>query len=80
MKFAEWIDTYINEKGIDTEYNLHVEGPSGLNVMPVGIVIDAMKQAPTSEQRQIKRTLVAIDFANGDALHYVRHLAQAIAQ
>lgn len=80
MTFATWLDTFIEEKGIDTEDLLEVDGPSGMtNVIPVAVLLDAMKTAPTHEQTAIKDMIVRIDFANGDVLHYFKHLAQAIA-
>ena len=83
MTFAKWIDTLVDEKGIDREERIEVEGPSGLNSIPVACLLDAMKQAPKSEQAGIKRMIVRIDFvAPGPKpiLDYFRHLAQAIAQ
>ena len=77
--FSAWIDTFISEKGIDTENTLGLEGPSGTNIMPAGIVIEAMKRAPRHERDRMKKTLILIDFKNGDPLHFIRHLAQAIA-
>lgn len=79
MTFANWLDTFITEKRIDTEQTITVQGRSGTNVIPVGCVLDAMKQASRKEQAGIKTTLVKIDFMNGDVLHFIRHLAQALA-
>lgn len=80
MKFNNWLDTFVEEKGLDVEHNLEVEGPSGLNIVPLGVLLDAIKAAPSHEQQGIKNMLVQIDFKNGDPLHYFAHLAQAIAQ
>jgi hypothetical protein len=79
MKFANWLDTLIEEKGIDLEQGFTVEGPSGPNYMMYENVVDAIKGASANEQAGIKNMLVRIDFANGDIRHYFRHLAQAIA-
>lgn len=77
--FDRWIDTFIEEKGIDTEYLLTVEGLLGKNYIPVGCVIEAMKEAPKNEQQAIKNMIVKIDFVNGDVIDFFRHLAEAIA-
>lgn len=61
------------------EQILEVEGVSGTNWIPVGVLVDAMKATTTTEQAAIKRMIVRIDFVNGDVLHYFRHLAKAIA-
>ena len=79
MKFANWLDTLIEEKGIDLEQGFTVEGPSGENHMTYENVVFAIKGASANEQAGIKNMLVRIDFANGDIRHYFRHLAQAIA-
>lgn len=77
--FDRWIDTFIEEKGIDTEYLLTVDGLLGKNYIPVGCLIDAMKSAPKHEQQTIKNMIIKIDFANGNVIRYFEHLSQAIA-
>lgn len=79
MNFTTWLNTFIDEKGIDREEVIEATGVSGKNFIPVGCLLEAMEQAPTCEQQAIKNTIVRIDFANGDVMHYFRHLAQAIA-
>ncbi len=78
--FCTWLNTLITEKGIDLERNIEVEGPSGLNIMPLSMVIDAIKFTTAAEQAKIKTTLVQIDFANGDICHFFQHLAGALAR
>ncbi len=79
MQFAQWLDTFVEEKGIDTEMLLEVEGKSGTNIIPVEVLLDTMKYTTTSEQAEIKKMIVRIDFVNGNVLDYFRHLARAIA-
>lgn len=78
-EFGLWLETFLSEKGIDLDEAIEVEGPSGLNLLDVGILVEAMKSAPAHEQRGIRAMLVRIDFAFGDVRHYLRHLAQAVA-
>ena len=80
MNFSKWIDTLLDEKGIDSEERIEVEGPSGTNSIPVGMLVDMMKSAPKHERDAIKTMIVRIDFVNGNILDYFRHLAQAVAQ
>ena len=80
MNFTTWLNTFISEKNIDIEQVLEVEGESGTNWIPVECVLEAIKSASKAEQQGIKNTLVAIDFKNGNVLHFIKHLAQAIAQ
>lgn len=79
--FNDWIDTLISEKGIDLDQIMTIpsDGIFGDNMIPVQVVIDAIKSTSKQEQKAIKKTLVMIDFKNGDILHYIKHLAQAIA-
>ena len=80
MNFPKWLDTFIDEKGIDTDRTFEVDGPSGVNFIPVACVIEAIKQTVGVEQNQIKSTIVKIDFMNGDVYHFFNHLAGAMAQ
>ena len=79
--FNDWIDTLLSEKGIDLDQVLTIpsDGFFGDNIMPVQVVIDAIKNTTKPEQKAIQKMLVKIDFANGDIMHYIKHLAQAIA-
>jgi hypothetical protein len=77
--FERWLDTFIEEKGIDPDDNLEVEGPSGLNIMPIGVLLDAIKAAPAHEQEEIKAMIVQLDFVNARILPYFKHLAKAVA-
>ena len=41
--FIKWLNTFNTEKGLDLDEILEVEGPSGVNIMPLEVVIDAIK-------------------------------------
>lgn len=77
--FDRWLDTFIEEKDLDVEHRFDKEGKEGLNSIPLGSVLAAIKQTDAHEQSQIKATLVKIDYANGDVLHFFDHLAGALA-
>lgn len=80
MSFASWLNTLVREKNLDTELIIEKEGPSGLNLIPLGVVLQAIKNAPAHERAGIKNMLVRIDFRNGSVLDYFKHLAGALAQ
>lgn len=81
MSFNRWIDTLVSEKNIDLEQSFEFEDSQGVNhSMPYQVVVDAMKIAGDDEQKQIKDTIVKIDFANGDILHFFRHLGKCLAE
>jgi len=78
--FNRWLDTFVAEKGLDTEHVFEVEGPEwGTNSIPLAVVLEAIENAPAHEQAAIKTTLVKIDFENADPMHYFKHLAGALA-
>lgn len=79
MTFDKWLDTFIEEKGIDPDHIFEVQGDSGFNIMPLAVVLDAMKQAPRQEQEAIKDKIVRLDFANAPILPFFEHLAGALA-
>ena len=80
MNFTNWIDTFIAEKGIDLEERFELEGPSGTNSFSYGVIVEMIKQTTGAERDGIKKTIVKIDFCNGDVRHFFRHLAQAVVR
>lgn len=76
-----WIDTFVDEKGYDPEELFEVEGPSGTtNIIPLAVVVEAIKNAPKSEQNVIRVTIAQLDFVNPAApKDYLKHLAQGLA-
>jgi hypothetical protein len=79
MTFSKWLDTLVEEKGYNIDTLFEINGPRGMNIIPLSVTIEAIKSAPKSERDHIKNNLVKIDFSNGDCLDYFRHLSQAIA-
>ena len=75
-----YLNNLITEKtALDMDMILEVEGPSGLNIMPLAVLVDAILSAPVTEQKAIRTMLVKSDFVNGKVEDYFTHLAQAIA-
>lgn len=78
--FASWLDTFIDEKGLDLEHRFDVEGSQwGNNSIPLGCVVDVAKRCSSEEQAHIKRTLVQLGFHNSDVLSFFEHLAKGMA-
>ena len=77
----EWLETLITEKGFDLDHELEVDvgGIFGTNFIPLAVLVEAIDGAPENEKKEIKKTLVMIDFKNGDIMHFFNHLAKAIA-
>jgi len=75
----KYLETLFEEKNISLETSIEAQGESGTNFMTLQTVVDAIVIAPKHEQRKIKDILVQIDFKNGDVLHFMKHLANALA-
>lgn len=82
--FATWLDTFLDEKGIDPEsYTFIVETPGKFwdtHIIPLESVIAAAKGVSAAEQLVIKNTLVKLDFCNQPVVPYFQHLANALAE
>ncbi len=78
--FNQWLDTFVSEKGLDTDHIFEVEGKEwGTNLIPLDALLEAIKGASDNEKAAIKDMIVKIDFYNGDVMDYFKHLAKAIA-
>lgn len=80
--FARWMDTFVSEKGLDTEHVFTVDTDDfwQTHLIPLAVVIEAAKGASCVEQAQIKKTFVMIDFQNGDVMHFFEYLAKGLAR
>lgn len=73
--FYNWFITFLEEKKIDmSDVLVHTDD----KIIQVGDVCQAIVDTTSEEQKQIKDMLVHIDFKNGDVLHYLKHLSQAL--
>ena len=78
--FNSWLDTFIEEKGIDLGQILEVKTDKNTHYFEVGNIIENIKATTPEEQEEIKNMIIKIDFYNGDVVDYFKHLAQALAQ
>lgn len=77
--FQRWLDTFLDEKGLDLDATIAVEGPSWTNWLTYADVVHAMKVTSAAEQKSLKTLLVKADFVNHDIRKVLKRLAQAIA-
>lgn len=80
VSFNKWLDTFIEEKGIDLEDTFTIENNEQIHIFEVGNIVENIKDTTPKEQAGIKDELVKIDFYNGDVLDYFKHLAQALIE
>jgi hypothetical protein len=78
--FQKWLDTFVEEKGIDRERVFDFTEGDVWHYMPVGAVLDFLRnEANRADQSNAKQIIVMIDFKNGDVYHFLRHLAHGLA-
>lgn len=69
-----YLENLITEKGTDLEDTINLEGHFGLTYQMLVDFIVNMREY----HKQIRKTLVAIDFQNGDVFHYLDYLAKGM--
>jgi|TARA_R110000823_G_scaffold237352_1_gene362879 hypothetical protein len=77
--FCSWLNTFVAEKDLDLDHTFEVEGDGGLNLIPLGAVIETMQAWPTDLQSQTKGKLVSIDLLNGDVVPFFKGIAGVMA-
>lgn len=76
---SRYLHTFFAEKDLPN-VSFEVRSPNGTaNWMDTETVIEAIYQAPPSEQTKIADMLRRIDFANGKVQPFLEHLAKALA-
>ena len=71
-----YLTTLIEEKGKSLDTEIQLEGHFGLTYqMLVDFIVDAKEY-----HKQIRMTLVKIDFHNGDVFHYLNHLSEGMVK
>lgn len=77
MLFNEWFVTFIDEKGLNLDYEFLVEHNGQTHFLDLAFMVELIQKASTQEKRKIKETLVILDFSNRNILHYIEFLANA---
>jgi hypothetical protein len=71
-----YLKNLITEKGKELDQEIELEGHIGLTYE---MLIDFIVQMPEYHD-QIRKTLVMIDFKNGDVFHYLNFLAEGMVK
>lgn len=82
MDFNTWLDTFVEEKGLDLNhtYNVTHKVNGVLHMVELRVLIGYIKSASKGEKKGIKNNFVMIDFKNGDVHHFFKFLANAYVQ
>ena len=82
MRFNKWIDTLLEEKGIDVEESLTVFKGGDKNAesreLTVGFIVEHIKVTGAETPAMVKNALVRIDFANGDVRDFLAHIGASL--
>lgn len=78
--FSKWLDTFIEEKGIDLNVVIEITTNNDTHFFEIGNIVENIKATTREEQTEIKDMIVKIDFHNGDVIDYFKHLAKALAE
>ena len=77
----KYFRTLLNEKGIDLQTVLEVEGKEwGVNFIPVEVVVEFMETRSIETQKKMRNNLTKIDFMNGDVMHFFTYVAKFLAK
>ena len=81
-KTETMIRTLLSEKGISTEHTFEIksEGMFGNHFVPIEVVIEFILSLDRPTQEQIVKTLVMIDFKNGNVLHFLEYITKGMVQ
>jgi hypothetical protein len=79
--FEEWFRTFIDEKNLDVvEWTFQKDGYIDIhldNYDAVEIICEKMNPA---DQEKVKRTIVQLDFLNGDINHFLHHIMKGYVE
>ena len=71
------LETMIEEKGIDLDQDLNIDGQINLTTRNV---LELVYNSPRNIQAKIIKTFVQIDFQNGNIMHFIKYLAKGMAK
>lgn len=76
-----WFNRFFTEKNLNEDKAFTFTDSTGtFNFMPASCVIEAISNASRREKAAIKDTLIRIDIANGDVMHFLEHLAKGMRE
>ena len=82
MPFNKWLDTFVDEKALNTEHVFEVYDQNDeVNLVPLDVVIEFLKSGLDARtKKEIKNQVVFLDFKNGDFYQYFGDLAYGMVR
>ena len=78
MTFERWLDTFIDEKRLNRNHIFKIEFEGTIHLMKFKALIESIIALPEKHQNKIKDKLGAINVRNGDYIHYLNYVAEAL--
>ena len=75
--FQIWFERFLEEKDLPTK-NWEIEKDGEMHFIDSTVVIEAIMNCNSEEQKKIKQTIVTLDFYNSPILDYFEHLAKGL--
>ncbi len=76
----QYLERFFEETDkVDPEATFEVTVEGVWNLIPYGVVIEALLATSPAEQKSAAHVIRRIDFANGDVCHFLRHLGRGLA-
>lgn len=76
--FEQWLDKFIDEKGIDISEEFKSTNNGISMIFTYNDVLINLKRTSETEQEDIKKNIIALDFYNSDIKDYLKHLSKAL--
>ena len=82
MNISNYLTNLIEEKAnISMDTVIEVEGADyGTNFIPLECVVEYILSSGGANQQAVMNTLTKIDFANGNVMHFFKHVAGFMAK
>ncbi len=80
QKFCDWLDRFVDEKGLDTSKPFKIVNNDKLYEIPLEVVLTFMKDRPSAERWNFRNTLIKIDFLNGDVMAFFRYICKGMVR
>jgi hypothetical protein len=79
MNFKKWLETLIEEKGLENEiFTIDYEGE--FHMIEMQFLVEFLGGMDKRNQDKIKNILVMIDFKNGDVMDFMNHCARGYVE
>ena len=78
----KYIETLLTEKGISLSHTFEIKSDSlfGNHIVPLEVVIEFIETLSPPVQDQIRKTLIRIDFKNGNVLDFLEYITKGMVE